>query len=242
MKKLLTLFGAVPLLASCVTVTVHAKELLLTPENTVNIRGEVTEQSVNEWQNKLFKLSQKRGDSNYPIYLVLDTPGGDVIAGLHFIEFASTVPNVETVTLHAASMGSGIVEHLPGARHITSNGVLMFHRARVTLSGQVADGELESRLKYIRDMVGVLEAKNASRMSMPLDAYKAAVKDEMWLLGQTAVDKKAADDIVSVKCSLQLMTAIEIIFKQVMFIQLPVEVSARPIMRGPVSLEEPEKE
>lgn len=241
MKKLLMLLVAVPLLVSCVTLTVQAKEILLRPENTVNLRGEVTRRSANEWQNKLFKLVQQRGSKTYPIYLVLDTPGGDVEAGLEFIEFASTMPNVETITLKAASMGSGIVEHMPGPRHITAGGTLMFHRARVTLSGQVADGELESRLKYVKDMVNVMESKNATRMSISLDSYKEAVKDELWLVGQGAVDKKAADDIVTLKCSLELLTAVEVSQTQVFMFIVNSKVSACPIMRGPLSTKEDEE-
>lgn len=185
--------------------TMFAKNIELTPDNIVVFRNEVSDDSVSKAQLDLAKKVAKRGTKTYTIYLVLDTPGGSISAGLNFIEFAKTVPNLETVTLFAASMGSAIVEALPGKRNIIDSGILMFHRAAGGVSGQFEDGELESRLAFYKKWVRNMENVNANRLNITLDAYKAKVKDEYWVSGKDAVTDKAADEVVSIVCSESLL-------------------------------------
>lgn len=156
-------------------------------------------------QLALVDLVTERGTASYPIYLVFDSPGGDVEAGIQFIEFAKTIENLRTVTIFAASMASGIVEALPGRRLITANGTLMFHRAAISLSGQIAEGEFESRFKYIKSMVATLEKANAKRMHLTLEDYKAKVKDEYWLRGFESLEAHSADKVVDILCSRELI-------------------------------------
>ncbi len=182
-----------------------AKNIELTPDNMVVFRNEVSDDSVSKTQLDLAKKVAKRGTKTYTIYLVLDTPGGSISAGLNFIEFAKTVPNLETITLFAASMGSAIVEALPGKRNIIDSGILMFHRAAGGVEGQFEDGELESRLAFYKKWVRNMETVNANRLNITLEAYKAKVKDEYWVSGKDAVTDKAADEVVSIVCTQSLL-------------------------------------
>lgn len=200
MKLLSTLIAAL-----LIAMPGMAKHIELNSRNLVPIQGEVDDESMSEAQIKLLQLATLRGTQNYTIYIVLDSPGGSILAGQDFIEFAKTFRNVETVTLFAASMAAGIVEALPGKRNILESGALMFHRARGGVEGQFEDGELESRLNFYKDMVRSMEQKNADRMRMSLVSYKAAVKDELWISGFNAVAKNAADEVVTLGCSLELV-------------------------------------
>ena len=56
-----------------------AKEILLTESNTVSLSGPVTSGYVGDLMFDLSELS-KKGDVKDPIYLVLNTPGGSVMA------------------------------------------------------------------------------------------------------------------------------------------------------------------
>lgn len=181
-----------------------AAQILLTTQNTVNIRGEVTPLSMSEAKKRLFDLDVARGKSTYPIYLVLNTPGGDIDAGEDFIQFARSFKNVETITIFAASMGAGIVQGIQGKRHILPNGTLMFHRATLGLQGQVSEGEFESRLAYIKSVIMTMEVRNANRLRITLQDYKSKVKDELWYYGIQALTGNAADDLVSISCTKQL--------------------------------------
>lgn len=204
----------------------------LTADNSITLRNEVSSESITQLQKGLNDLVNRRGTKTYPIYLVLDSPGGSIDAGLSFIEYAKTIPNLETITLFSASMAAGIVEALPGKRHIIETGVLMFHRARGGVDGQFEDGELESRLQFYKKVVRLMEVNNASRMSLSLDSYKAKVKDELWILGSEAVNLKAADSVVTVTCSQQLLnqSKIESFIILGMF-QVNVSFSGCPTLR-----------
>ena len=210
--------------------------------NTVVLRGEINEKSTNEAALKLLELSRERLGRNYPIYLVLDSPGGSVEAGEAFIEVAKMVPNLHTVTVFAASMASAIVEALPGDRLILDSGVLMFHRARGGVQGQFETGELETRLDFYKKFVRRMEQRSADRMGMSLKEYKKRVKDEMWLTSKESLELNAADRVVSVTCSQQLIEQKQTTVEQVFIFTIKLEFSGCPILRTPkVSQGQPEQ-
>ncbi len=229
--KLLVLIAA---LLSC-SVFSYAGTIFLNASNTVVFRGVVDSQTVLTASLDLVAKDLKRGTDNYPIYLVLDSPGGSIDDGEDFIAFAKTFKNVQTISIFAASMASAIVEALPGKRLVTENGILMFHRAKGGVSGQFETGELESRLAFYKDIVRGMEQRNANRMSMSLESYKAKVKDEFWLVAKEAVAQKAADAIVDVKCSQELIDAKTVGFVQVFIFEIKVEYSGCPLLRTPTA-------
>lgn len=216
--------------------------ITITSENSVLLRGEVNDDSVSKVQKEISVLVIKRGLRDYPIYLVLDTPGGSIDAGLNLIESLKTVNNLETITLFAASMGSAVVEAVPGRRNITDNGILMFHRARGGFEGQFEDGEAESRLEMAKKVVRKMEQVNADRMKLTLKEYKAKVVNELWVLGSESVAKNAADRIVTVTCSRELIEGKEIIQFSVMgMFSVDVEFSKCGLIKSSKALS-PDKE
>lgn len=187
-------------------VPVQARTLALKTTNTVNFVGQVSRSSVNQATRDLRDAIQARRNCATPIYLVLDTPGGSISAGNRFIEYAKTICNLHTVTMFAASMGSAIAMQLPGKRYVLSTGVFMFHRASVSLRGQISEGEVESRLAWVKAMVLQLETRNANRIGIPLTTYKSKVVNEWWSYGGNAVTENIADEVVDVRCSLKLQS------------------------------------
>jgi ATP-dependent protease ClpP protease subunit len=117
-------------LVLCFGLIANAKTIQLNTTNTVNFRGPVEWDSVTKVKMELYKKLKERGKKHYPIYIVLDSPGGSIAAGEAFIEFAKMYSNVHTISIFSASMASAIVEALPGKRYVLSTGVFMFHRAR----------------------------------------------------------------------------------------------------------------
>jgi hypothetical protein len=81
----------------------------------------------------------------------------------------------------------------------------MSHRATVGFSGQL-DGEIESRLKYYKEIVGSMEIRSAARVGLSIEAYKKKILNEWWEFGANAVEAKMADRVVSVKCNEKLAT------------------------------------
>jgi len=207
-------------------------EILLTPANTINMRGEVTAESMQVLMLQLQSKVQERASKDYPLYLVIDSGGGSIDAGLAFIEYAKSVPNLHTISLFAASMASGIQQALPGKRIILESSILMFHRAQGGFQGQFGDGEVESRLDMAKQIVNVLEQKNADRMLMSLVNYKKAVVNEYWLVGKNAINKNGADVIESLKCSPELIASQTEQTFQVFVFTLTVRFSDCPLFRS----------
>lgn len=184
---------------------VIAKPIYLTKANTVNIVGEIDDNMTASVKEKLLKLDNFRKKRNYPIYLVIDSPGGSIYAGNKLIEVIKTVKNVHTITYFAASMASAIVQQTPGSRFILPSGIMMFHRARGGFQGQFNEGEVEQQLRLWKKIVNGMEIANAERMNMSLKKYKSLVKDEYWLESEESVYKHATDKVILVKCSQRLI-------------------------------------
>jgi ATP-dependent protease ClpP protease subunit len=211
-------------------------EVQLTTTNTVTFRGEVSPGSVTEVMVKLSKLALLRGSSNYPIYLVLDSPGGSIMAGDMLVQYLRTLSNVHTITIFSASMAAGIVEANKGIRYITPSGILMFHRASGSFEGQFNSGELESQLRLWTSIVNIMEQANADRLGITLQDYKARIVNEWWMLGQEAVQNKAMDFVVSVRCSQNLINQTQKVTESSLFFQVELEYSDCPLFRAPLSI------
>ncbi len=197
------------------------------------MRSKFSSSSVAKVQGELFNLSS-RLDVDDDIYLVLDSPGGSVIAGMHLIDTVKTLPqNVHTITLFAASMGYQTVQNL-GKRYIVPSGILMSHRAFIGgLSGQL-DGELESRLSFYKEITTSLDQVAAKRVGVPLSDYKNLIINEYWAGSLKAVAQNHADEIVSVKCSKSLMGT----YRQriaTFFGAFTLTYSKCPLIRGPIA-------
>lgn len=206
----------------------------LTERNTVVLRGEVNDSSMANLAIDLAAKVAQRAWRSYPIYLVLDSPGGSIYAGKMFTEFLQTQKNISTVTIFAASMASAIVQANPGPRYIISNGIMMFHRATGQFRGQFAEGEIESQLRMVKAMVLSMELVNANRMGLTIADYKNQVKDELWHYGAEAVQNKSADYIVRATCDQDLINKRVEVEQQSIFGKVTTLMSGCPLITGAV--------
>lgn len=199
MFKFLILFSII-----CCTAFAKNEELVLTEDNSIVFNQQVSA----EYASKKTLEVMKKAKKGIPLFLVLDTPGGSVTAGLAFIDAIKSlkVP-VHTITMFAASMGYQFVQEL-GNRYITPSGTLMSHRGAVGgLSGQVP-GELNSRLIHIQSILSGMSSRAATRVGMSKQDYDAAIINELWVSGEDAVNSKHADKIVNVICDKNLTDGI----------------------------------
>jgi ATP-dependent Clp protease protease subunit len=206
---------------------------MLEKKNTLVFRSVVTDDSVKDLQQQLVAMSNILS-KNETIYLFLNTPGGSVSAGMHMIAHIKAIPQeVKTITAFAASMGFITVQDL-GERLILPNGVLMAHRARGGVEGQIP-GELNARAKFHTDAIVQIEQSVSARMGISHDAYAKLVLNEYWVEGQLAVDAHAADRVVLVNCSNSLNEEVT----QIVNTQFgPAEVvwSACPMILAPLRI------
>lgn len=180
------------------------KEIIeLNPNNSVAIRTAITDDSVSSALAKLLALSAKL-PKDATIYLVLNTPGGSVDAGLNFIDAVRGIPQkVNTISIFSASMGFHIVQYL-GDRLVTPASTLMSHRMRGGIDGQIP-GELNVRANMLLDLAEAEDGVAAKRMGLTTDAYRLLIQDEYWAGAEQAIKDHAADRVVLIRCSPELI-------------------------------------
>lgn len=178
--------------------------ITLTPDNMVLLRGEVTSENINKVQKDLLDISNKL-NKNDIIYLVIDSEGGSVYSGIDMINTFQLIPQkIHTITIFAASMAFMISQH-GDKRFINKKGIMMGHRASGGFSGQFEMGEVESQLNLWKQIVRDMEQDVSKRMGISLKVYKEKIQNEMWLYDKNAVKENAADDLVIIKCSKELL-------------------------------------
>lgn len=207
------------------------KTLVLEKSNVVVLRDQVTTKTISQLIKDIKKVSSNLNKDDV-IYLVLDTPGGSVFDGLEFIDFMDALPQkVETITLFAASMGFHIAQH-SNKRLITRNGVLMSHRASLGGLGGQLDGEFETIYRMIKRSVDFLDVHAAQRLGMTLKDYKSMIVNEYWVFGFDAVQEKAADEQILVRCG-NSMTGTTKVEYQTMFGAVDAYFSNCPLIKYP---------
>jgi ATP-dependent Clp protease protease subunit len=221
------------LLCICSTALAKNEEIVLTEDNSIMFNQQVSEDYASKKTLEVMKKAKK----GIPLFLVLDTPGGSVTAGLAFIDAVKSlkVP-VHTITIFAASMGYQFVQEL-GVRYITPSGTLMSHRGAVGgLSGQVP-GELNSRLNHIQSILSGMSSRAAARVGMDKKAYDDAIVNELWVSGEEAVNSKHADKLANVQCDKALIEEtyedqritifgrVNVVFSKCLLISAPIKLS-----------------
>lgn len=212
----------------------EASSVNLTDANTAVFRDEVNAQSIAKLQREILNKATKLHGK--PLYLVLDTPGGDINAGYDLIDMIQGMNlNVKTITQFSASMGAYIAESL-GERLVTPHGTYMFHRAAVDGVGGQVPGEFLTRAGYLLNLVTVMEKQNAARLGISFDEYTKLVKDEYWVTGEEAVKQGVADRVVTISCGEGLQGEHTEVVRIFIF-ELAVTYSNCPAIRGPLNVE-----
>lgn len=180
-----------------------ADNIILKADNTVSLNTAVSDESISSIMLDVQRLNKIETDE--PIYLVLNTPGGSVFAGINFIRYALTSRRpIHTVTIFAASMGFQIVQALPGKRLMAYSGVLMSHRAAVSGVGGQYPGELNVRINFFQDISTQMDSDVAKRAGISLKEYQALIHDEYYAVNDKAIKDKFADASVGVSCDASL--------------------------------------
>lgn len=212
--------------------------IVLGKKNTLSFREVVTSRSISRLQRKLLNMSY-RLPRKATIYLVLDSPGGNISAGNVFIDTAKAIPQkVKTISLFSASMAYHIVQNLD-ERIVTPSGTLMSHRASLGgMGGEIGSdgkGEYLTRTNWILRQLKIMDSKVARRLKMPLKKYQNLIRDEYWVDGQDAVAEKSADRVALVRCGKDLKGT-EIVVINSFFGTIDAHFSKCPLISYPIKI------
>lgn len=212
-----------------------SNSVIITAENHVVFSGPVDQASVAKAQMQMSEISSKL-DKNDVIYLILDTPGGSIMAGNQFIDFAKSLPQkVKPLSLFAASMGYQMSQAFD-ERLVLPSSQLMSHRASLSgMSGQFP-GELNSRLQNISNILDEMDSNVARRIGISLEQYRQEIYNELWLTGSEAVKRHHADRLVKASCASDLLTETRSEQFNTIFGVIHAEFSKCPLITGPLSL------
>lgn len=229
MKKLLLFMILIPTLLF----SAEHKVIELNKDNTITFNQAFDAMTVAQKQSELLQLAENSSEKD--LYIVMYTPGGSISAGQLFINTVKALDKkVHTITIFSASMGYQTVQAL-GKRYILPSGILMSHRAYVSgLQGQFP-GELNKRIEMLMKSTESMEVVSAARVGMSLEEYKKAIHDELWVIGQDAVNKGHADEVVLAKCDKSLSGSYIKTFNT-FFGPVDVEFSNCPLITGPLRI------
>lgn len=179
------------------TRVLHAETpITLTSSNMMALRGEVNEKTISDLTHFLFSNSSDN------LYLFIDSPGGNIIDGMQFIDsLKASGKKITCIASIAGSMAFSILQACD-VRYVMPHAVIMQHVGFYALSGQAPNNQTMN--SFAQRMFHVLQGMDAKRLGLSLSKFKAKTRDDWWMFGPEAVENKAADDVVSVKCSKEL--------------------------------------
>lgn len=233
MRKILTTLA---LAFSLVASAKPAELVVLTPENTLNLFGEVNEQMVERVATTLPKLGNT-------VYVNLVSPGGSIIAGKRIIDQLSAASNsgkkIVCIPHLAVSMAFVILqsEACPHRLALPSS-VLMQHQPSVGFEGPLRS--VANQFDAARAEILEIEAMQAKRLKITVDKYRELTNFEWWLnTGTISLNAKAVDSIGNVICSPALLKRKRIDEVQFFMTTIKIESSECPyVLRQKVILPE----
>lgn len=212
----------------------RADTIALEKDNTFVIRGEVTGAGMNKLSHQILESKADK------VYLFIDSPGGSIFAGLKFMEAVkATDKKVICVANTAISMAFAIFQGICSERLIMENAVLMQHVASYGLEGQEPNNFTFS--KFLHSMAVALYAGQAKRMGMSYNDFYGKIRDDWWMWGDEAIANNAADRVVSVKCSKDMLSSYSTETINVLFFTIKLKFSNCPLISGPAGVSAPEE-
>ena len=196
-RDVLTLMVGALLAASCASPSAHAARkgpgAITLNDRTVALTGGVNHSMIKVAQKRLLELDKQ---SNEPIWLIINSPGGSVDDGLILVDTMASVesPKHCLVESRAYSMAA-IILTFCDARYVLPHGTIMLHEASYGTAGE--DPSNRSRVDFIGRHLDRLHEELAKRLGMTMADYREKIRDGWWLLAKEAEKAGVVDAVVT---------------------------------------------
>ncbi len=232
-------FLKLSLILSLVSVFAKTDKIVLTSSNSVMINNTIDQKSTAKAMARILELN--KAESDEPIYLVLNSPGGSIYSGLDFIRFAkSSRRKIHTISIFAASMAFQIAQML-GDRLVTDFSTLMSHRAAGGVEG-FFPGELNERLSLHQshsDMMNDFVVKRTNGKQTK-ESYIKLIQTEYWANAERALRDGFADRKIEAVCDESLNEVSESEETILGLFTIKVSYSNCPLITPPIKVVVPE--
>ena len=178
--------------------SLSTKSLLL-KQRVIHLDCPITGDVVNEVIRTIFLLSM---DNTSPITVIIDSPGGEIQAGLSLIDAFEACPCiVQTVTLGSAcSMGAVLLgAGSPGHRFVSAKSKVMIHEPLLGQGVSGSTSQMESivnNLKERRETINNLLCKYTGQDE---ETMREATSYDHYFSSEEAVSFGLADSVVEGK-------------------------------------------
>ena len=159
--------------------------------------SEITPESANLIVAQMLFLQSE--DSKKPIYMYINSPGGDISAGMAIIDTMNFVkPEIHTICIGmAASMGAVILSQgSDGKRFALPNSEVMIHQPLTGVEGQASDVVIRAEhiVKSKNKLYEMMASKSKKKSQKEIE--KDADRDH-WMGAQEAKDYGLIDEIIT---------------------------------------------
>ncbi len=167
---------------------------------TINLEGPISFNAI-EASIQLAILNQQ---SSEPITILLNSPGGSVIAGARLISaMQASKAKVNTVCLSMCASMAFMIHQYGHERLALDRAILMSHPASVGYQGDV--DRIMSFIGTIQRYTNKLEAEVSKRIGISFDEYKKKSSIEYWVDSEDALRDNVVDGLVNLTSKEQLI-------------------------------------
>jgi len=136
-------------------------------------------------------------DADRDIQMFINSPGGDVIAGLAIYDVMQHVkPEIATVCINASSMASVLLAAgTKGKRFILPNAEVMIHQGSAGFQGNTPD--LDIHMKHVLKLIGRLTELLAQHTGQPVERVRRDSERDYFMDAHQAVEYGVVDEILA---------------------------------------------
>ena len=167
-------------------------------DRTIMINGEIDNEMSDSITSQLLFL--ENNNPSRPIYMYINSPGGDVTAGMAIYDMMEYIQSsIHTIVIgQAASMASVIAQSgSAGERKIMPNARLMIHQPLGSVSGSVSDAEIVYKeMVHYKELIGHIYEKHNTK-NHDKDFFLGLMDRDYYFGAEQAIELGMIDSIVT---------------------------------------------